>query len=131
MHSTPHLYGNLWGKFHTTTNDHYKRSDFVLKKSFVSFHGQFSKTFSSIFHWLVSLQAPIFARWWIVWHIRCLIFHYKQKSNKQKYIIILRIPKIIIKIFTFFFLVYKNEPKEYKFWWQQKSEKAPFIRTKQ
>ena len=31
------------------------------------------------------------------------IFHYKQKSNKQKYIIIIRIPKIIIKNFYFFF----------------------------
>ena len=30
-------------------------------------------------------------------------FHYKQKSNKQKYIIILRIPKIVIilKIITY------------------------------
>ena len=30
--------------------------------------------------------------------MRCLIFHYKQKSNKRKYIIILSIPKITTNI---------------------------------
>ena len=34
-----------------------------------------------------------------VWY---LIFHYKQKSNKRKYIIILRIPKLLLYIKIFF-----------------------------
>ena len=37
------------GKFHTTTNDHYKKSDFVLVKSLVSFYGQVNKALRSIF----------------------------------------------------------------------------------
>ena len=36
--------GKSMGKFHTTTNDHYKNSDFVLAKPLVSFHGQVNKT---------------------------------------------------------------------------------------
>ena len=51
------------GKFHTTTSGHYKKSNFVLAKSLVLLHGQVSKTLRSISHWLVSLLAPIFARW--------------------------------------------------------------------
>ena len=36
--------GKFLGKFHTTTNDHYKKSDFVLVKSLVSFYGQVNKS---------------------------------------------------------------------------------------
>ena len=46
-----------------TTNGHYKKSDFVLVKSLVSFHGQVNKALRSISHWLVSLLALIFSRW--------------------------------------------------------------------
>ena len=46
-----------------TTNDHYKKSDFVLVKSLVSFYGQVNKALRSISHWLVSLLALIFFRW--------------------------------------------------------------------
>ena len=41
--------GKSLGKFHTTTNDHYKKSDFVLVKSLVSFYGQVNKALRSIF----------------------------------------------------------------------------------
>ena len=63
---------NSWGKsvweFHTTTNGHvvekhYKKSDFLLVKSLVPFHGEVNKALRSISCWLVSLLAPIFARW--------------------------------------------------------------------
>ena len=47
--------GNSTGKFHMTTNDHYKKSNFVLVKSLVSFYGQINKALRSISHWLVSL----------------------------------------------------------------------------
>ena len=47
--------GNSLWKFHMTTNDHYKKSDFVLLKSLVPFYGQVNKALRSIFHWLVSL----------------------------------------------------------------------------
>ena len=56
------LRGNSYWKFHTTTNDHYKKSDSVLVKSLVPFHGQVNKALRSISHWLVSLLAPIFGR---------------------------------------------------------------------
>ena len=36
--------GKFLGKFHTTTNDHYKNSDFVLVKSLASFYGQVNKS---------------------------------------------------------------------------------------
>ena len=55
--------GKSLGKFYTTTNDHYKKSDFVLVKSLVSFYGQVNKALRSISHWLVSLLALIFCRW--------------------------------------------------------------------
>ena len=32
------------GKFHMTTNDHYKKSNFVLVKPLVLFYGQVNKT---------------------------------------------------------------------------------------
>ena len=35
--------GKSIGKFHKTTNDHYKKSDFLLVKSLVSFYGQVNK----------------------------------------------------------------------------------------
>ena len=53
---------NFLGKFHMTTNDHYKKSDFVLVKSLVSFYGQVNKALRSISHWLVSLLALLFFR---------------------------------------------------------------------
>ena len=46
-----------------TTNGHYKKSDFVLVKSLVSFYGQVNKALRSISHWLVGLLALIFSRW--------------------------------------------------------------------
>ena len=49
------LVKNPIGKFHTTTNDHYKKSDFVLVKSLVAFYGQVSKALRTISYWLVSL----------------------------------------------------------------------------
>ena len=55
--------GKSLRKFHTTTSDHYKKSDFVLVKSLVSFYGQVNKALRSISHWLVSLPALIFFRW--------------------------------------------------------------------
>ena len=55
--------GKSLGKFHTTTNDHYKKSDFVLLKSLVSFCRQVNKALRSIRYWLVSLLVPIFSRW--------------------------------------------------------------------
>ena len=58
--------GKSIGEFRTTTNDHYKKSDFVLAKSLVPFHRQVNKVLRSISHWLVSLLAPIFARWGIL-----------------------------------------------------------------
>ena len=50
---------------HVDEKKHYKKSDFVLVKSIVPFYGQVDKALRSISHWLVSLLAPIFARWWI------------------------------------------------------------------
>ena len=47
--------GNSLRKFHTTTNDHYKKSDFVLLKSLVPFYRKVNKALRSISHWLVSL----------------------------------------------------------------------------
>ena len=55
--------GHSLGKSHTTTNDHYIKSDFVLVKSHNSFYGQINKDLKSIFHWLVTLLALIFFRW--------------------------------------------------------------------
>ena len=60
---------NSWaesmGEFHTTTSGHvvvkhYKKSDFVLVKTLVPFHGQVNKALRSISYWLVSLLAPLF-----------------------------------------------------------------------
>ena len=48
--------GKSLGKIHMATNDHYKKSDFVLVKSLVSFYGQVNKALRSIFHWLMSLN---------------------------------------------------------------------------
>ena len=42
---------------------HYKKSDSVLLKSFAPFRRQVNKALRSISLWLVSLLAPIFARW--------------------------------------------------------------------
>ena len=39
--------GKSLGKFHTTTNDHYKKSDFVLLKSLVLFYRQVNKALRS------------------------------------------------------------------------------------
>ena len=47
--------GKCQGKFYTTTNDHYNKSDFALVKSLVPFHGQVNKALRSISHWLVIL----------------------------------------------------------------------------
>ena len=38
-----------------TTSYHYRKSNFVLLKSLVSFYGQVNKALRSIFHWPVSL----------------------------------------------------------------------------
>ena len=51
------------GKFHTNTNDHYKKCGFVLVKSLISIYGQVNKALRSISHWLVNLLALIFFRW--------------------------------------------------------------------
>ena len=36
--------GKFLENFHTTTNEHYKKSDCVLVKSLVSFYGQVNKS---------------------------------------------------------------------------------------
>ena len=54
--------GNSLGKFHMTTNDHYKKSDFANTKSLVPFYGQVNKALTSVFYWLLSLLAIIFSR---------------------------------------------------------------------
>ena len=38
--------------------------------------------------------------------------------------------KMLYKKFYFFFIKYKNEQKERKFWGQKKSKKMAFIKTK-
>ena len=47
----------------TWLKKHYKKSEFVLSKSLALFYGQIDKALKSISHWLVSLLAPILARW--------------------------------------------------------------------
>ena len=123
---------------------HYRKSDFVLVKSLVPFHGQVNKALRSISHWLVSRLAPTFIRWWIQpWPTRMLLlpislhrswremggssvckenffwcpiskrfcdgvsyFIINKKVTSENIIIILCIPKIIIKNFYFFSLQY-------------------------
>ena len=47
-----------------------------------------------------------------------------------KYVITPQTPKSFFKKFIFFSTTYKNEWKEHKFWWEKRSTKVIFIKTK-